>query len=75
MKKYEIVVSNIGTVYQGNSKKEAEKIYNEYIKLSKGNYGRACGENCYFMKNGEPLKTFYGYITMQDRIQKSHKET
>lgn len=42
---WQVVVGNIGTVYDGNSQDEAIKTYNEYVAQSKERKGRAAGES------------------------------
>lgn len=44
MKRYEVIVGNIGSVLQTNDYKEAKATYKEYVQQSKENYGRAAGE-------------------------------
>ena len=51
---YQVVVGNIGTVYLGNNRKEAQKTFNEYKKMSKDNYGRAGMEEVSLFVNDEP---------------------
>lgn len=43
--RYSVNVSNIGNVYTGESKQVAQKIYNEYVSLSKYSAGRAENES------------------------------
>lgn len=42
--RWEVTVSNIGTVYSGSSAREALRTYNEYVVLSERGVGRAGGE-------------------------------
>lgn len=42
--KHSIIVGNIGTVYDGNNKQEAEETYDCYCNMSMSGYGRASGE-------------------------------
>lgn len=53
MHKYQIIVGNIGTVYDGDSRIEAIQAYSEYRNQSRNNYGRASGENVSMFENGE----------------------
>jgi hypothetical protein len=53
MKKYQVIVGNIGTVIDTNQLKEAIKIYSIYKNQSKGGYGRAGNERVTMMKDGE----------------------
>jgi len=45
VKHYQVIVGNIGTVYDGGSFIEAKQSYSDYCKQSRENYGRASGEN------------------------------
>lgn len=54
-KYYEVIVGNIGKVHEGNSKAEALKIYNEYVKMSKDGYGRAAGEGVDLYNSGNDI--------------------
>jgi hypothetical protein len=44
MKPFQVVVGNIGHVYDGSNYTQARAVYNQYVKLSRANYGRASGE-------------------------------
>lgn len=57
---YEVIVGNIGTVYQGNNGFEATKEYNQYVRLSKDNYGRAAGEDVTIIRDNDVYKEYYG---------------
>ncbi len=56
--KYEVLVGNIGIVYSGSSKSDAMKDYNEYVRQSKTNKGRAGNEDVVLMVDGEPSKEY-----------------
>lgn len=50
--KYEVICGNIGYVYEGDDKAEAEKTYNTYVEQSKDLPGcRAYGEDVCIMEN------------------------
>ena len=51
--RYEVVVGNIGTVYQGSDEAEAHEQYRTYINDSTAGYGRVGGETVTLFKNGE----------------------
>ena len=55
---YEVIVGNIGTVYNGTNGFTAIKEYNQYIGLSRANYGRASGESITLLKNGDIYKEY-----------------
>jgi len=50
---YEVVVGNVGRVYNGTSKREADKVYHDYCKMSRSGYGRAGGEEVGLFVDGE----------------------
>lgn len=52
-KNYQVIVGNIGTVYDGNILKEALESYKEYRVQSASGYGRASGESVVMLENGE----------------------
>ena len=59
MKKYQVIVGNIGTVYNGNNPVEANTVYGEYKHISISGIGRAGNEDVILFEDGE-LK--YEYI-------------
>jgi DNA modification methylase len=58
--RFEVVVGNVGTVYEGKDCKEAREIYKDYCKISKKRHGRAGGEPVTLFRNGEIEKEHYG---------------
>lgn len=59
--RYEVIVGNIGTVYNGPDSKKANEAFNEYKQQSLTGYGRASHEPVTLMVDGEPSKEFNGY--------------
>lgn len=55
--KFEVIVSNIGKVHEGEDKKEAVRFYQDYVGLSMAGIGRAAGEEVHLLRDGEPIKT------------------
>jgi len=51
--RYEVIVGNIGTVYQGSSKLFALRRFNEYRNLSDIGYGRASEESITMLTDDE----------------------
>jgi hypothetical protein len=45
MERYEVTCDNVGTVYAGDDRTEADRVFNEYVKLSDIGIGRPAGEN------------------------------
>ena len=62
MAKFQVTVSNIGTVYNGTSEHKAHKEYAEYCDASRLSWGLPSGEEVTLWENGEPIKEFNGYI-------------
>lgn len=52
MAKYQVVVGNIGTVYDGNMAGAAQAVFDEYMEQSRNNVGRAAGEPVTIMEDG-----------------------
>lgn len=61
--RYQVVVGNIGTVYDGTNKVEALKDFEEYKEQSESDVGRAGGENVVLFENDEPIKEFTGTLS------------
>lgn len=58
MKSYQVIVSNIGTVYIGAQRAEAYRQFRRYQEAS-GDYGRALGETVTMMVDGEIAKEYW----------------
>lgn len=62
MAQYQVIVGNIGTVYDGTSRKVAVNTYDEYVKQSTRGIGRAAGESVLLMADGEPEQEHVGTV-------------
>jgi hypothetical protein len=51
--KYQVIVGNVGIVYNGENAKEATRCFVEYCDQSWSKHGRAAGESVTLMKDGE----------------------
>lgn len=60
MGKYQVIVENVGTVYDGDDDKEAKMQYKECIAISDGEYGRAAGETVAMFEEGEIVVEYEG---------------
>jgi hypothetical protein len=60
--RYEVIVSNVGCVYKGYSMPDADRVYADYVNLSKNNIGRAAGESVTLTEQGEITKDFTGLL-------------
>ena len=52
---YQVLVGNIGSVYSGPDRGEAEEVYFHYEDLSDEGVGRAAGETVTMLGNGEVI--------------------
>lgn len=65
--KYTVNVGNIGNI-EFTNKKKATEAYNEYVRQSKTNYGRAAGEPVYLLdtETGDSIKEYPGTIDQDE---------
>jgi hypothetical protein len=61
---YEVIVGNIGTVYQGCSKSKAYALYLSYRHDFMQQYGRAAGEAVTLMIDGETAVEYFGGLDL-----------
>lgn len=59
---YTVIVGNIGTAYNGTSRKVAENTFDEYVLQSERNIGRAAGESVTLMMDGEVIREHLGSV-------------
>jgi len=52
----QVIVGNVGTVYDDDSIETAEEAFRTYVRQSKSGKGRASGEFVVLMQNGEVIK-------------------
>ncbi len=53
MAHYEVIVSNVGTVYSGTNQRQAIQVYREYLDMVRLSAGRCAGEDVTLMKDDE----------------------
>lgn len=58
--KYQVIVGNIGTVYDGSNEKEATKHFREYKRQSERGLGRAGCEPVTLMEDNEVKREHLG---------------
>jgi hypothetical protein len=58
----QVIVGNIGTVYDGDDETEANRLFSEYREQSKSGHGRAAGEDVTWMRLGEVHMEFTGTL-------------
>jgi len=57
---YEVVAGNIGFVYDGQDRREAEETFWRYAGASKNRRGRVAGEQVTLFEDGEPIREWAG---------------
>lgn len=68
---YQVIVGNIGNVYEGQSYKTARAKFKEYVGQSKLNVGRAAGENVTMLSNDEIEDEFIGAIAEKENADEN----
>lgn len=53
MKAFQVVVGNLGQVYDGSNYMQARAVYAEYVRQSGAGIGRAAGEPVTMFHNGD----------------------
>lgn len=65
-KRYQVVVSNIGTVYDGQNLQDARFNARQYVDQSKRASGRAAGESVTILTDGEIIEEYIGTRAAED---------
>lgn len=55
---FEVIVGNVGNVYQGPSREQAEACWRTYVEQSKSGVGRAGNESVILFAHGDPDPNF-----------------
>jgi hypothetical protein len=63
MNQYQVIVSNVGTVFDGNSQPHAQASYEQYKADSINVIGKAAGEDVTLMYKGEPMTEYQGVLS------------
>ena len=63
---YSVNVGNIGNI-ACKDRQEAFSTFDEYVRQSESNQGRAGGESVFILVNGEPVKEFIGSIDLEEQ--------
>ena len=69
---YEVIVSNVGKVAEGDNAFKANTVYNTYVGQSKRGYGRVAGETVALYRNGELVKEFLGSVQEAEIKENAH---
>ncbi len=59
MNHYQVLVGNIGQVYEGYNQISAWSFFNDYKRMSQNNTGRAGNENVYLTENEEIIEEHF----------------
>lgn len=62
---YQVIVGNIGTVYEGTNGFEAIKEYNQYVSISKEGTGRAGNEQVTLLRDNDIYKEYLPPIMLK----------
>lgn len=66
MSTYEVIVGNVGTVYNGTSRQEAQESYDTYVLRSQEDDGRAAGESVTLLCGDEIVQEYAGSLSQTD---------
>ncbi len=55
---YEVIVDNVGIVYNGYDRDQAERCYHDYCKAAQAPYGQASGSCVHFIVDEEVTACF-----------------
>lgn len=66
MANHAIIVSNVGMVYDGRSKRAAQLCFNTYVDRSKAECGRCGGEGVVWYIGNEIHQEYTGTLTQED---------
>ena len=75
---YEVIVSNCGNVYRGDSELQANRVFVECRERSVHGVGRMGGEDVTIMRDGEPVKEYFGHLREDNQalgIEGTEEET
>lgn len=64
---HEIIVGNVGKVYEGEKGNEALKVFLQYSSLSKRDYGRCAGESIQWYKDSDIHREYLGSNDKEDQ--------
>ena len=66
MPTYEVVVGNVGSVFHGKSRADAQKTYQSYVNSSKQQAGARCfGEDVTLLVDGEIKHEHTGHLRQE----------
>lgn len=65
VKRYEVIVGNVGTVHDSVYQRDAEQVYVDYVARSQNGLGRAAWESVILMVDGEIVQEHTGTVDGQ----------
>lgn len=71
---WQVIVGNVGTVYDGEDHIVAALHFNVYVEKSKGQTGRAAGEDVTLMRDGEIEDEYVGWLCRANDSQERAAE-
>ena len=63
---YQVIVGNVGTVYDGTSNSDAIMTWIAYCDMSREGRGRAAGETVTILKDGEIANEYTGTLAQEE---------
>jgi hypothetical protein len=63
---HQVIVGNLGTVYQGTNGSLAGQTYREYVNLSNQAHGRCSGESVTWLRGGNIHMEFIGDMDREE---------
>ena len=58
---WEVLVANVGRVFEGKER-AARACFNDYVAISKSEYGRASGKSVMLFRDGEIAREYVGRV-------------
>lgn len=71
MANYQVIVSNLGTVYDGSSMGDAEETYSQYKDIVSAPHGRASGEEVTLLLDNEVIQFFQLEKSLEEAFKDS----
>jgi len=71
---WQVIVGNVGTVYDGTSETAARLNFKEYREIADGTRGRAAGESVYLMCDGHEIDEHIGRFDLAENQEPAEEE-
>jgi hypothetical protein len=63
---WEVIAGNVGTIYNGRSKRDALNMFRTYCRKSRISEGKVAGEDVTVFKDGEIFREYRGHYTEEE---------